>query len=549
MSSSSLVLSPAGVGYSLSAGGVVPGTLSRDYIQPGSIMILLSLPGSGLIPMRVLESDSIASVKLRIQSSRGFVVKNQKLVFDGRELSRNNSSVGDYGLTDGNVLHLAIRVSDIRVITVETSCGKCYTFKVKQNETVAHVRKQLVEKEVDFEECPKLLFEGVELEDHCAISEICRTSDSVIHLLVHKPAKVRTRTVEGDFELSAFAQKVNDVQLIERKPLVKPVVVNPEVELDDLVMDMIRSADAGLEKGYQPIMTSEGTGGAYFMPDESGHKYIGVFKPMDEEPNAINNPRNFLPPSTNGEGLKCGTRVGEGALREVAAYLLDHPASANSTTGFSGVPPTALVQCQLKEQLKIGSLQMFVKNQGSCEDMGPRDFPVQEVHKIAVLDIRLANADRHAGNILFCKGGSGQIVLTPIDHGYCLPENFVDCTFDWLYWPQARQPFNAETVDYIENLDAEEDIELLRYHGWELSLECARVFRISTMLLKKGVRIGLTPKDIGNIMCRESEKKESMIELIVQEAENAVLPLTSEEVFLETVSEIMDRHLNKAFPM
>jgi len=40
-----------------------------------------------------------------------------------------------------------------------------------------------------------------------------------------------------------------------------------------------------------------------------------------------------------------------------------------------------------------------------------------------VLDIRLANADRHAGNILFCKEGEeGRIVLIPIDHGYCLPD-------------------------------------------------------------------------------------------------------------------------------
>ena len=37
------------------------------------------------------------------------------------------------------------------------------------------------------------------------------------------------------------------------------------------------------------------------------------------------------------------------------------------------------------------------------EDMGPGAFPVEEVHKISVLDIRLANADRHAGNILLSK--------------------------------------------------------------------------------------------------------------------------------------------------
>ena len=51
---------------------------------------------------------------------------------------------------------------------------------------------------------------------------------------------------------------------------------------------------------------------------------------------------------------------------------------------------------------------------------------VKEVQKIAVLDIRLANADRHAGNILVCQDGD-HMQLVPIDHGYCLPEKV--CVF------------------------------------------------------------------------------------------------------------------------
>ncbi|XP_072954241.1 phosphatidylinositol 4-kinase gamma 4-like [Typha angustifolia] len=539
-----------------------------------SIMIYLEVPGLSLIPMRVLDTDSIASVKLRIQTCRGFVVRKQKLVFDGRELARNDCLIRDYGVCNGNILHLVIRFSDLRVITVKTVCGKKFKFNVERGRTVAYVKQQIVKRGkglVNLDD-QKLIFDGEELDDRRLIHDICKSNDSVIHLLVQKSAKVRTKPVEKDFELSVVAPTVErkgsgELQLTKRKPhnrdvWVEPVIVNPKVELPLVIRNLIRATFAGLEKGKPPIMSSEGTGGAYFMQDMSGQEYVAVFKPIDEEPMAENNPRG-LPLSLNGEGLKRGTRVGEGALREVAAYILDHPLSGRRSfsgddIGFAGVPPTALVQClhggfknpeefeSAGQGFKIGSLQAFVKNYGSCEDMGPKAFPVQEVHKICVLDIRMANADRHGGNILICKEEEeGHMKLVPIDHGYCLPENFEDCTFEWLYWPQSRQPFNQETVDYIKSLDAEEDLALLKFHGWKLSLECARTLRIATMLLKKGVERGLTPYDIGSILCRETIKKKSKIEEIILEAKERALPGSSETAFLEFVSEIMDRRLDE----
>jgi len=122
---------------------------------------------------------------------------------------------------------------------------------------------------------------------------------------------------------------------------------------------------------------------------------------------------------------------------------------------------------------------------------------------------------------------------------------FEDCTFDWLYWPQARQPYSPDTVDYIYSLDAEKDIELLKYYGWDVPVESARTLRISTILLKKGVERGLTPYAIGSIMCRENLNKESVIEEIVSEAQKSLLPGMEESVFLEFVSQIMDSRLGE----
>ncbi|KAI3701299.1 hypothetical protein L2E82_45953 [Cichorium intybus] len=546
----------------------------KPFCSQESIVVHLAMSGS-VVPIRVMESDSIESVKLRIQSYKGFVVKNQKLVCGGRELARSDSSVKDYGVSNGNVIHLVVKLSDLQTINVKTSSGKDFTFHVDRNRDVGFVKNQLAKKKkglININE-EDIVCEGEQLEDERLIHDISKhNNDGVIHLFVKKSAKIRVTPREKNFELAIDAPQVNNpreydssniqdnnvaniVPIENRSFWLDPVIVNPKAQLPSVVFDLVNSTYQGLEKGNYPKRSSEGTGGAYFMMDQSGTKYISVFKPIDEEPMAVNNPRG-LPLSVNGEGLKKGTTVGEGALREVAAYLLDHPKSGRRSfsgehKGFSGVPATVLARCMhggfnhpdgVKE--KIGSLQMFMENSGSCEDMGPGAFPVEEVHKISVLDIRMANADRHAGNILVSKGEDGQFVLIPIDHGYCLPHSFEDCTFDWLYWPQARKPFSRETVDYINSLDAEEDISLLNFYGWNLPQECGRNFRISTMLLKKGVKRGLTPFAIGNMMCRENLNKKSVIEEIVEEADDCVLPGSSEVAFMETISEIMDRRLD-----
>lgn len=581
MSIASVALSPVYEDY-----WNFPGLVSGQHgpWSNDSILIYLTVGGS-VIPMRVLESDSIASVKLRIQISKGFCAKQQKLVFDGKELARRNSQVRDYGVSDGNVLHLVVRLSDLQAITVRTVCGKEFEFRVQRKRNVGYVKQQIAERGNDFFNLKdqELFCDGEELEDQRIIDDLCRSNNAVIHFLVRKSAKLRAVPVEKDFELSIVVSDVEEkvdekanrqrsqngkLPMVAVSPpgheiLIEPLIINPEIVLSPVIKQLIDDTFNGLERGNQPTMSSEGSGGAYFMQDSSGQNYVSVFKPVDEEPMAENNPRG-LPLSTDGEGLKKGTRVGEGAIREVAAYILDHPRGGSHLTcrdekGFAGVPPTVMVQCQHSgfhysegfnpTSSKFGSLQLFMKNCGSCEDMGPRAFPVEEVHKICVLDIRLANADRHAGNILIQKDDAdGQIVLIPIDHGYCMPETFEDCTFEWLYWPQARQPFTPDEIAYINSLDAEKDIEVLKFYGWNVPDNCARVFRISTMLLKKGAERGLTPFVIGSIMCRETVKKESVIENIVREAEESVLPGTSESSLLDSISVIMDRYLDGLSP-
>ena len=87
---------------------------------------------------------------------------------------------------------------------------------------------------------------------------------------------------------------------------------------------------------------------------------------------------------------------------------------------------------------KSGSLQEFVKSIGPIENFSSDLFSVDEIHKIAVLDLRLLNLDRNACNILVqndfdAETGKEYKKLVPIDHGMTIPDSLEICSYD-LVW-------------------------------------------------------------------------------------------------------------------
>lgn len=80
---------------------------------------------------------------------------------------------------------------------------------------------------------------------------------------------------------------------------------------------------AVLQARQDPEAAREGMGGTYFFTNEAGRK-VAIFKPCDEEPLAPANPKGYVGRNLGDPGWKSTVRVGEAAMREVAAYLLDH---------------------------------------------------------------------------------------------------------------------------------------------------------------------------------------------------------------------------------
>ncbi|KAM1740267.1 hypothetical protein ACFX11_015858 [Malus domestica] len=310
---------------------------------------------------------------------------------------------------------------------------------------------------------------------------------------------------------------------------------NNFARIDELVKEIV----VAIKKGVDPIPVHSGLGGAYYFRNIMGES-VAIVKPTDEEPFAPNNPKGFVGKALGQPGLKRSVRVGETGFREVAAYLLDYD-------HFANVPPTVLVKAahqifnvnygvngdkiQKKKRVsKIASLQVFIPHDFDASDYGTSSFPVSAVHRIGILDIRIFNTDRHAGNLLVKKldGEFGKVELIPIDHGLCLPEHLEDPYFEWIHWPQASIPFSEDELEYIRNLNPICDSEMLKMELPMIREACLRVLVLCTIFLKEAAAFGLCLAEIGEMMSREfggQEEKPSKLEAVCLEARKIIADL------------------------
>ncbi|CAO2174037.1 unnamed protein product [Urochloa humidicola] len=278
------------------------------------------------------------------------------------------------------------------------------------------------------------------------------------------------------------------------------------------VRELIAEAAAAIASGTRLVPAQNGLGGALLLTGSRAGEHVAVIKPLDD---------------TAGYESKA-------VLREVAAFLLDHG-------GFASVEPTALIRISRPDAATttVASIQRFVAHEYDAGELGPSRFSVASVHRVGILDVRLLNIDRHAGNILVKNPPpmSGRapppaqqqpLDLVPIDHGLCLPEQLDDPYFEWLHWPQSSLPFSDDELAYVASLDAFRDAETLRAELPALEEPAIRILTLCTVFLKRAAAAGLCLADIGDMMTREFAAQEdeglSTFEALCKDAHDSVHP-------------------------
>ena len=76
--------------------------------------------------------------------------------------------------------------------------------------------------------------------------------------------------------------------------------------------------------------------------------------------------------------------------------------------------------------------------------------------------------------------------LVPIDHGYALPRTSTTQVPEWCWmqWYHSKQPVTAAVRAHVEALDAESDVELLRWYVPGIEEAALNTLRVNTLWLK-----------------------------------------------------------------
>ncbi|CAJ1333768.1 unnamed protein product [Effrenium voratum] len=367
-------------------------------------------------------------------------------------------------------------------------------FSVKKALTLSALASGDVLKAFIRSECPelskvpnnriRLLYRGIELSDELPLESVA-APDMDLHFLV-----------------------LDQESGIELAPC--DVACPPEL------LELLQRCAQGLRENLQPTLADSGCGGTYFLHAEG--KPLAVFKPKDEEAGAPQNPRGFLG-RENSRHFLGAVASAQRAVREAAAYLLDR--------GRAQVPMTTLARCRHRSFVpmpidgqqqvvwKLGAFQAWVENAESGENFGYSIHSIEDVHRIGILDVRIVNFDRNLGNLLVQKVGDRR-QLIPIDHGCSLPDqlNFPLHDVAWACWPQSKEPFSQDTLEYIAGLDGQADAKML---AETLGLErgCLRLLELSTLWLQMAAAEGCTLYQIAAALYRTDPKTPSIIEGIL----------------------------------